>query len=272
VNLRATLSARFVPILTLLMLSTPLSYVGTIFHEEGHGLLALAQGGTFTGIVIGQGGSYAFANSYLVSIGGWIGQYVLLIIVLVLSWRLQPKSFLARSAVAMLVLHETIDQPGYIASLQGDSAAALRLLEATRIGEAASVVTIEAVAFVLLAIGGYISWRVLRTYFSQVFPWTTKGRSSQASFLFVVLAVTEVLAGNIPIGESAIGSSVTNQFLVFIGLIFLLSFVAIPPAPQSWQKPVEWGTPYPAFAFALLLLLEVELVYFFVLPITIPFP
>ena len=271
-NLTSTLSERFVPILTLLMLSTPLSYIGAIFHEEGHGLLALVQGGTFTGIVIGQGGSYALANSYLMSIGGWIGQYVLLITVLTLAWRLKPKSFLARSAVAILVLHETIDQPGYIASIQGDSAAAMRLLEATGIGEAASVATMEAVASVLLVVGGYISWRVLRTYFSQVFPWIGKRRSSQASFLFVILSVTDVLAGNTPMGESLIVSNVTNQFLIFIGLLLFLSLVAIPPAPQSWQKPVDRGTHYPAFAFALLLIIEAELVYFFVLPITIPFP
>ena len=129
----------------------------------------------------------------------------------------------------------------------------------------------EAVALVLLAIGGYISWRVLRTYFSQVFPWIEKRRSGRGSFLFVALVATSIFARFTPIGESVIVSSAISQFLVFVGVL-LVSLVAVPPAPQSWQKAKDWGTPYPAFAFALLLLVEAELVFFFVLPITIPFP
>jgi hypothetical protein len=269
-NLRGALSDRFIPILTLLLLSTPLSYLGAMFHEEGHGLLALAQGGTFTGIVIGRDASYALASSYLVSIGGWIGQYLLLLIVLVLSWRLKPKSFLAQSVVAILVLHESIDQPGYMASLQGDSASTLRVLEAAGIGHVPSVAILKSIALVLLVVGTYVSWRVLRTYFSRVFPWIEKRRSSEASILFVVLSAITVYASFTPIGETVIVSNPVDQVLFFAAFLVLLSFLAIPPAPQSWQKPKDRGSPYPAFAFALLLLIEAELVYFFVLPITIP--
>jgi hypothetical protein len=271
-NLRATLSDRFIPILTLLLLSTPLSYIGTIFHEEGHGFLALAQGGTFTGIVIGQNEAFALANSYLVSIGGWIGQYVLLVIVLGLSWRLKPKSFLARSAIAMLVLHETIDEPAYIASLQGDSAGTLQVLEATGIGRGASVAILESIALVLLAFGAWLSWRVFRTYFMQVFPWVERRRSGLASILFVVLAIATVFAVLAPKEVSVLATNGISQALVFVAVLMAISFIAIPPAPQAWQRPKDWGGRYPAFAFVLLLLAETELVYFFVLPITIPFP
>jgi hypothetical protein len=270
-NLRATLSDRFIPVLTLLLLSTPLSYAGTLFHEEGHGLLALAQGGTFTGIVIERDMAYALANSYLVWIGGWIGQYVLLAIVLVLSWRLKPKSFLARSAVAMLVLHESIDQPPYIASLQGDSAGTLEVLEATGIGRGASVAILESIALVLLVLGAWLSWKVFRTYFSQVFPWIERRRSGQASGIFVALVVASVFAGE-TLGVSVLASNAINQALIAIAILMVLSFVAIPAAPRTWQRPKDWGSRYPAFAFALLLFTEAELVYFFVLPITIPFP
>jgi hypothetical protein len=271
-NLRATLSDRFIPVLTLLVLSTPLSYIGTVFHEEGHGLLALAQGGTFTGIVIERGMAYALANSYLVSIGGWMGQYVLLVIVLVLSWRLKPKSFLVRSVVAVLILHESFDQPQYIASLQGDSASTLQVLEATRIGQGASVAILESTALVLLAFGAWLSWRVFRTYFSQVFPWIESRRAGKASVLFIALVIASVFAASTPMGESVLASNAFGQTLIALAILMILSFVAIPPAPQTWQRPKDWGSRYPAFTFALLLFVEAELVYFFVLPLTIPFP
>jgi hypothetical protein len=271
-NLRATLSDRLIPVLTLLLLSSPLSYIGTLVHEEGHGFLALAQGGTFSGIVIEQGVAYALASSNLVWIGGWIGQYVLLIVVLVISWRLKPKNFLARSAVAMLVLLNSIDQPFYIASLQGDSAGTLQVLEATGIGRGASVAILESVALVLLALGAWLSWRVVRSYFSQVFPWIERRRSGQASILFVVLVVASIFAAYTPMGESVLASNAVNQALIAVAILMVISFVAIPPAPQTWQRPKDRDSRYPAFAFALLLFIEAELVYFFVLPITIPFP
>jgi hypothetical protein len=271
-KLSAALSDRFIPILTLLLLSTPLSYIGAFFHEEGHGLLALAQGGTFTGIVIGRDVSYALANSYLVSIGGWMGQYVLLLITLGLSWRLRPNSFLAQSTVAMLVLHESIDQPGYMASLQGDSAGTLHLLEAAGIGQGASVALLESIAFLLLGVGMYVSWRVFRTYFSRVFPWLERKRASEASVLFVVLGAVTVFAGFTPIGETGIVSNPFDQALFFAAFLILLSFFAVPPAPLSWKKVRKMSTSYAAFAFALLVFIEAELVYLFVPPITIPFP
>ena len=172
----------------------------------------------------------------------------------------------------MLVLHETIGQPAYIASLQGDSAGALQVLEATGIGQEASVAILESIALVLLVLGAWLSWRVFRTYFSQVFPWIEGRRSGQASILFLILTVALIFAGNAPIEVSVIASSGIIQALGFVAVLMAMSFVAIPPAPQTWQRPKDLGSRYPAFAFAILLFVEAELVYLFVLPITIPFP
>ena len=271
-NPRTTLSDRIIPILTFLLLSTPLSYIGTVFHEEGHGLLALAQGGTFSGIVIEQGAAYALANSYLVSIGGWIGDYLLLAVVLTVSWKLKPKSFLARSAVAMIVIHEAFTVPRYIASLQGDAEATLQVLERAGVKSGTSVFLLESVACALLAIGVYISWRVLRSYFSQSFPWMEGRRSSRVAMLFVVLVTISVFSTIAPTEGPVIASDFVFQALVAAGLLFLFSLVAIPPAPESWPKASDSRVPIPTFAFSILLFIEAELVYFFVLPVTIPFP
>jgi len=267
----ATLSDRFIPVLTLLLLSTPLSYIGDICHETGHGLLALAQGGTFTGIVIGQGASYALANSYLVSIGGWIGQYVLASVVLLLYWVFKPKSFLARSAVALLVLQNTVNQPGYIASLQGDSAGTLQVLEATGIGQQASVAFLESVALVLLLIGVYVSWRIVRTYFSETFQWTSRRRSRMASILFVggVAAISWFSFSSI---GDWVATNALTQFLLFMAFLLVLAFVVIPSAPSSWQRAKDSGPSLATLVFVVLLFVEAQLVYFFVLPVTIPYP
>ena len=271
-NPRITLAERIIPILTFLLLSTPLSYVGTIFHEEGHGLLALAQGGTFSGIVIEQGAAYALANSYLVSIGGWIGDYLLLAVVLATSWKLKPKSFLARSAVAMIVIHEAFTVPRYIASLQGDSEATLQVLERAGVSSGASVVVLESAACALLAIGVYISWRVLRNYFAQSFPWMESRRSSRVAMLFVVLIAISVFSTLAPREGPVIASDAVVQALIAVGFLVFFSLVAIPPAPQSWQTARGSWDPLPTFAFSVLLFIEAELVYLFVLPVTIPFP
>ena len=267
-NFRAALTDRIVPILTLLLLYSPLSYVGTIFHEEGHGLLALAQGGTFSGIVITREGSYAFANSYLVSIGGWIGEYVLLVIVLVLSWKLKPRGFLTRSVVAMLVLLETIDQPGYIASLEGDSAATLQILEATGLGWGISVAILESVALVLFLVAAYVSWRVFRTYFSQTFPWITRRRASLVAISFVVAGEVLILSANF---YSVILSPVV-QIAAFAAILVGVSLLAIPAAPPDSTARRDGRPSISTVVFVVLLFIEVQLVFFFVLPITIPFP
>jgi len=267
-NYRAALTDRIVPILTLLLLYFPLSYVGLIFHEEGHGLLALTQGGTFTGIIITREGSYAFANSYLVSIGGWIGEYVLLIIVLALSWILKPRGFLARSVVAMLVLLESIDQPGYIASLQGDSAATLQVLEATGIGHGTSVAILESTALVLFLVAAYVSWRVFRQYFSQSFPWITRRKASLAAISFVAAGEVFILVANF----YAVILSPVVQIAIFAAILVGLSLVAIPPAPPDLAARRDGRPSIPTVVFVALLFVEVQLVFLFVLPITIPFP
>jgi hypothetical protein len=272
-DFRAALTDRIVPILTLLLLSTPLTYIGTIFHEEGHGLLALAQGGTFTGIVIGQGPSYALASSYLVPIGGWIGDYVLLVMVLLLSWILKPRSFLARSVVAMLVLFESIGPPAYIASLQGDSAATLHILEATGIGYGASVAILESVALVLFLAAAYVSWRVFRPYFSQSFPWITRRRASLAAISFVVASEAIILAGNVsPVFGTTMALVSVVQVAIFAAFLVGFSLLAIPAAPPDSTGRPDGGPSTSTVVFVVLLFIEAQLVFFFVLPITIPFP
>jgi hypothetical protein len=271
-NFRAALTDRVIPILTLLLLSFPLSYIGTIFHEEGHGLLALAQGGTFTGIIIGQGSSYALASSYLVSIGGWIGEYVLLVIVLGLSWILKLRSFLGRSVVAMLVLQESIGQPAYIASLQGDSAATLHILEGTGIGHGTSVAILESVALGLFLVAAYVSWRVFRQYLSQSFPWITRRRASMAAISFVVAGEALILAENIsPVGTALSLDSVV-QIAIFAAFLVGLSLLAIPAAPSESVGRRDGGPSVSTVVFVILLFVEAQLVFFFVLPIMIPFP
>lgn len=268
----ARLSERFIPILTLLLLSAPLSYIGDFCHETGHGLLALAQGGTFTGVVIGQSGSYALANSYLVSIGGWIGQYALAAFVLLISWRFKPKSFLARSTVAMLVLQNLIAQPAYIASLQGDSARTFQVLEATGIGQQASVALLESVALVLLLVGVYVSWRIVRTYFSEVFQWASSRRSSLASTLFVAGSAASVWFAYSSLGESMVITNTLTQVLFFMAFLVAFAFVVIPPPSLSLTRANNSGPSIVTFAFVILLFLEAQLVCYFVLPVTIPFP
>ena len=272
-NFRAALTDRVVPILLLLLLSFPLSYIGTIFHEEGHGMLALAQGGTFTGIIIGQEGSYALASSYLVPIGGWMGDYVLLVIVLALSWMMKPKSFLARSVVAILVLQESIGQPAYVASLQGDSAATLNILEATGIGYGTSVAILESVALVLFLAATYLSWRVFRQYFSQSFPWIKGRRVNAAAISFVVAGEVIVLVGDVsPILGTTMALISEVQIAIFVAFLVGLSLLAIPAAPPDWMGRRVGGPSVSTVVFVSLLFVEAQLVLFFALPVTIPFP
>ena len=266
-------SRRFVPFLALLLLETSISWVGLVCHEGGHGLLALAQGGTFTGILITQSGSaYALASSSLVSIGGWIGQYALAIAALLLYWKAKPKSFLGRSVLALLIVQNLTNEPPYIASLQGDSAATLGVLEATGVGRLTSIAALEVTAVVLGIAGIYGAWRIFRTYLSNVFSWMGNRRASLASLLFVVgTAAFSWFADLVP-GESVIATNLTFQLVSFVGFLIIFSLIVIPPAPVGTTSAPEGGPTIPALAFIVLLFAEAQIVILFVLPVTIPFP
>ena len=266
-------SRRLVPFLALLLLETPLSWVGLICHEGGHGLLALAQGGTFTGILITQSGSaYALASSSLVSIGGWIGQYALAIAVLLLCWKTKPKSYLGKSVLALLIVQNLTNEPPYIASLQGDSAATLRVLESTGIGRLPSMAVLEVTAVVLGIAGIYGAWRIFRTYLSSVFSWMGNRRASLASSLFVVgTAAYSWFADLIP-GESVVVTNLTFQLVSFVGFLIIFPLLLIPPMPAGAPRAPDGGPTISTLAFLVLLFAWAQIVIFFVLPVTIPFP
>jgi len=268
----SALSARFIPLLAFLLLNTPLSYIGDIFHEGGHCFLALAQGGTCTGIIIGQGESFALASSYLVSIGGWAGQYVLVALVILLAWRVTPKNFLARSAVTVIVFQNLINPPAYIASLQGDSAAALGLLEAAGIGRPASVIILESVAMILFSVGGYVSWRYVRRYFTDVFKWVSARRLAAAAMLFVAGSVASTLAAYTALGKAMLLTSAGVQAFAAFAFLVIFAFLIIPSPPATWQGAESTGPSHATVAFVILLFVEAQLIFYFVLPITILFP
>jgi len=264
------LLGRLFPFLALLLLYFPLSYVDVLCHEMGHCLLALAQGGTCTGIVIRQEGGEALANSYLVSFGGWLAQYVLALAVVLLSRALEPKSFTARSVVVLIVLFNLMGPPTYIASLHDDSFGALQVLEATGVGLNVSIVLLEGAAAVLFVVGGYVSWKALSAYLSDIFGWMESKRSSQAALVLIAVGVPIVLI------SSAILNGPEPQFsfegsATFIALIFSFALVIIPPAPPSWRG-TNVGPSRAALAVIVLLFIETQLIYFFVVPITIPIP
>jgi hypothetical protein len=265
-------SDRLVPLLAFLLLQTPLGYVGLICHEGGHGMLALAQGGTFTGILITQSGSYAMAASHLISIGGWAGQYALAIAALLLLWARKPKSFLGRSVLTALIVQNLVNEPPYIASLQSDSAATLKLLEATGIGEWQSVATIETVALVLGLVGGYMAWKVFRSYLSGMFRWIGTRRAGLASLLFVAGSAAVSWLAYLAPAESVLVTSTPFQALSFVAFLVLFSVVVIPPEPVEPTGKWEGWPSKSAGAFVVLLFIEAQLVYFFALPIWLPFP
>ena len=267
-----TLSARFIPLLAFLFLNTPLSYIGDIFHEEGHCFLALAQGGTCTGIIIGQSESYALASSYIVSVGGWAGQYVLVAIVILLALRIKPKSFLARSAVTIIVFQNLINPPAYIASLQGDSAAALNILEEAGVGRLASVIFLESAAIILFLVGGYVSWRYVRRYFADLFRWVSARRLNAAAMLFVAGGIASTLFAYTSLGRAMLLTSAGIQAIAALGFLAIFAFFIIPPPPAMWKGTESTGPSFAMVTFAILLFVEAQLIFYFVLPVTILFP
>ena len=267
-----SITNRLIPILALLLLETPLSWIGGICHEGGHGLVALAQGGTFTGILLTQSGSYALASSYLVWVGGWMGQYALAAAALLLYWKVKPRSFLGRTILAVLVVQNLIDEPPYIASLQGDSAFALKVLEATGIGRLPSVGILETAALVLGVIGIYGAWRTFRSYLSGVFNWIGGRRGTWASLLFVVGSAVFSWSSNLGLSESVLTTSILLQVASFIAFLLVFSLLVVPQAPVGVPRTTGGGPTVAALAFIVLLFVEAELASFFVLPITIPFP
>lgn len=267
-----SISERVIPILALILLETPLSWVGGICHEGGHGLVALAQGGTFTGILFTQSGSYALANSYLVWIGGWMGQYALAIAALLLYWRIKPKSFLGGSVLAVLIIQNLISEPPYISSLQGDSAFTLKMLEATGIGRLPSVAILEITALALGLIGIYGAWRIFRTYLSGLFKWIGDRRAGWASLLFVVGSAASNWFANLVPSESVLTTNIPFEAGSGIAFLIIFSLFVIPSAPVAVSGAPSGGPTTAAVAFIVLLFIEAQLVFFFVLPITIPFP
>ena len=199
-----------------------------------------------------------------------MGQYVLALTVLPLSRALKPKSFAARSVVALLVLFNLMDQPAYIASLHDDSARALQVLEATGIGLHASIALLECSAAVLLVIGGYVSWKILRAYFSGVFGWIERKRSAEAALVLVAFLAAFTFLGQYFASLSELPESFAGA-VIFVAFVLIFAFVIIPPAPKSWHG-VTVGPSSAALAVIVLLFIETQLIYFFVLPITIPIP
>ncbi|HXW94760.1 MAG TPA: hypothetical protein VEJ19_03540 [Nitrososphaerales archaeon] len=268
----SALSTRFIPLLTFLLLNTPLSYIGDIFHEEGHCFLAIAQGGTCTGIIIGQSESFALASSYLVSVGGWTGQYVLVAMVILLVWRIKPKSFLARSAVTVIVFQNLVNPPAYIASLQGDSAAVLSLLEGDGVGRTMSVVILESIAIILYSVGIYVSWRYVRRYFSDVFQWVNTRRTTAAAVLFVAVTAASTLFSYTSLGERMLLANAGVQAIAALTFLVIFAFLIIPPPPATWKGTEGLGPSRVTVAFVVLLFVEAQLIFFFVLPLAILFP
>ena len=268
----SALSARFIPLLAFLLLNTPLSYIGDIFHEEGHCFLALAQGGTCTGIIIGQSESYALASSYLVSIGGWAGQYALVAIVIILAWKIKPASFLARSAVTIIVFQNLTNPPAYIASLQGDSAAALNILVGAGVGRSASVIILESVAIILFLVGGYVSWRYVRRYFADIFRWASARRLSAAAMLFVAGGVASTLFAYTSLGKAVMLTSAGIQAIAALGFLAIFAFLIIPSPPATWKGTESTGPSRATVTFVMLLFVEAQLIFYFALPVTILFP
>jgi hypothetical protein len=265
-------SIRLVPVLALLLLNTPLNWIGVICHEGGHGLVALAQGGTFTGILLTQSGSYALASSYLVSIGGWMGQYALAVAALLLQWRLKPRSFLGRSVLVSLIVQNLISEPPYIASLQNDSAGTLAVLEATGIGRLPSIAILEALALILAGIGVYIAWRVVRSYVSNVFQWIGSRRASWASLFFVGGSAADVWLVNLFPSETVLTANIVFQVVSFAAFLAIFSLLVIPRATVESSVAPKGGPTTATVVFIILLFIEAQLFIFFALPITIPFP
>jgi hypothetical protein len=241
------------------MLYSPAYYLTIICHELGHGLIGLAEGFTFTGIVVGRNVDYALVqNSPLVSVGGWLGQYALAAGVGVAAWRIRPRSFTVTSLAPIIVVANLLAPPLYIASLTGDSGNLLLMISPS-LGTHLTVAILEGSAAVLLIIGFYLSIRIVQTYFRQVFPWMSERRSGYLTIIAVALLPAD---------------TVVSDFLswsgpLFLVLIFALGFVLIPARPASHQ-PAPVGPSLGAFVITLLVFVLGGAIFYMVLPITIP--
>ena len=271
---RMQLPQRLIPLLALFLLFFSVSYISGFVHETGHGLLALAQGGTFTGIIIEQGRWEASANSPLVSIGGWLGQYALAVAILLLVRKFNPVSFTARSVALLLILSNLLSPPAYMASLYGDSQGFLEVLTAY-IGLAASIAVIEGAAAALTVAGMYVCWRISRQYFSNVFPWMTSKRFNFAGLILTALYTLFVYIGysGFRFGLPGLSSESFVGIILFITLLVIFSFFVIPSVPISYQNKVI-GPTSKSLALIVLLFILTQVIYFSILPyaaITIPF-
>jgi sterol desaturase/sphingolipid hydroxylase (fatty acid hydroxylase superfamily) len=126
-------------------------------------------------------------------------------------------------------------------------------------------------AVLLLLVGGYVSWRIFRNYFLGIFQWMGSRRSSEVSATFVAVISMASLFAYTSFGESLVTNTLT-QILLGLAFLLVLALVAIPRAPSSWPETQYSGPSLATFVFELLIFLEAQLVYYFVLPVTIPFP
>lgn len=201
-----------------------------------------------------------------------MGEYALAIAAMLLYWRIKPKSFLGRSVLVVLIVQNLISEPPYIASLQGDSAFTLKVLEATGIGRLPSVAILEITALALGLIGIYGAWRIFGTYLSGLFKWMGGWRASWASLLFVVPSSAYNWFANLVPGESVLTTNILFQVVSFIAFLVIFSLLVIPPAPVAILGAPGGGPTIATVVFIVLLFIEAQLVFFFALPITIPFP
>jgi len=250
---------RFIPLLTLVLLSFPVGYLTVLCHELGHGLVGLAQGSPFTGIFLGVNLAYALVNnSPLVSVGGWIGQYALAAGVGLASWKAKPRSFTARSLVFIVVLENLVGPPFAIASLKGDSGN-LQLMTSPPLSGGLVVAALEGTAAALFIIGSYFAIGVAQNYFRHVFPWITERRAWYlALFAIAFVAV-----------EGTIGYQLSGTGPLLLSICFVLVFTLIPARPDldSISTTLPSRT---TFAITLLVFVLVEAITYLVLPITIP--
>ena len=209
------------------------------------------------------------------SIGGWMGDYALAIAAILLYLKIRPKSFLGRSVLVVLIVQNLINEPPYIASLQGDSIGTMDFLEAAGIGRLPSIAILEIAALVLGLVGIYSAWRIFRSYLSGLFKWIGGRRAGWASLLFVGGSAALDWFANLVPGESALTNNLLFQLVAFIGFLAVFSFLAVPPKPVGTPgTPVipDRGPAIATIAFIFLLFVEAQIVFFVVLPITIPFP
>ncbi len=201
-----------------------------------------------------------------------MGDYALAVAALLLYWKVKPKSFLGRSVLAVLIVQNLINEPPYIASLQNDSSGALGVLEVTGIGKLSSIAVLEVTALVLGLVGIFCAWRIFRTYLSNLFGWIGSRRASLASLIFVVGSAAYTWFGYFVPSEYALTNNLLFQLVPFIGFLVVFSLFVVPPAPVGNPGTLGRGPTVATVAFIVLLFIEAQIVFFFVLPITIPFP